>query len=62
MNALSGVFPPQHVKTQLDARHADQIEDGPFEAKANHREFLNEALVNFSRRRPMIGLKPTFWI
>ena len=83
-NGFSGVLPPQHVETQLDARHADQIDDGPFEAKASHvvevigshyhlplsnmkgvgsiPSPLNEALANFSRRKPMIGSKPAFRI
>ena len=32
----SRVLPLQHVKTQLDAQHAIQINDGPFKAKASH--------------------------
>ena len=35
-NGLSGVLPPQHVKTQLDAQYVIQVNDGPFEAKADH--------------------------
>ena len=35
-NGLSGVLPPQHVKTQLDAQYVIQVNDGPFEAKANY--------------------------
>ena len=36
VDGLSGVLPPQHVKTQLDAWHTIQIDDGTFEAKAGH--------------------------
>ena len=36
MDGLSEVLPPQHVETQLDARHAIQVDDGPFEAKVIH--------------------------
>ena len=36
VDGLSGVLPPQHVKTQLDAWHTVQIDDGTFEAKAGH--------------------------
>ena len=35
-NGLSGVLPPQHVKTQLDTWHTFQTDDSPFEAKASH--------------------------
>ena len=35
-NGLSGVLPPQHVETQLDAQHAIQTDDGPFKAKVGH--------------------------
>ena len=35
-NGLSGVLPPQHVETQLDARHTIQVDDGPFEVKIVH--------------------------
>ena len=30
------MLPPQHVETQLDARHTVQTDDGPFKAKASH--------------------------
>ena len=36
MDGLDRVLPPQHIKTQLDAWHAIQINDGPFETKADH--------------------------
>ena len=36
MDGLDRVLLPQHIKTQLDAQHAVQINDGPFEAKACH--------------------------
>ena len=35
-NGLDGILPTQPVETQLDARHAIQADDGPFEAKASH--------------------------
>ena len=35
-DGLSGVLPPQHVETQLDARHTIQVDDGPFEVKTVH--------------------------
>ena len=35
-NGLSRVLSPQHVKTQLDAWHNIQINNGPFKAKAYH--------------------------
>ena len=35
-DGLGRVLPPQHVKTQLDAQHTIQINDGPFKAMASH--------------------------
>ena len=35
-DGLSGVLPPQHVKTQQDARCAVEVNDSPFKAKADH--------------------------
>ena len=36
MNGLHGVFPSQHVNSQLDARHTVKTSNDPFKAKANH--------------------------
>ena len=36
MDGHSGMLPPKHVETQLDAQRAIQTNYGPFEAKANH--------------------------
>ena len=36
VDGLDRVLPPQHVKSQIDAWHSIQVDDGPFEAKTSH--------------------------
>ena len=52
-NGLSGVLPPQHVKTQLDTRHTFQTDDSPFETKAGHAV----EVVGSHRQLPLSNMK-----